>query len=275
MRHVIPLLPLVLALAACTAPNPATEPPAAAAPAEAAADGAATAAPVAVDAQALAASHWRLDSAVDAAGQSIGALFPEPGGPLQLDFADGRISVSGGCNRMSGGFTLADGTLGVGPLAQTRMLCGGPLMAADEAIAARLSGGGTLAFDDDDGRLVLATADGDRLAFRGEATAATRFGGEGERVFLEVAPQRVACHHPLIPDFQCLHVREISFDGNGVKTGTGEWQFFYQDIEGYTHEPGVRNVLRLKRFNVQDPPADGSSIAYVLDMVVETELVQP
>ena len=275
MRHAVPLLPLVLVLAACTAPNPPAEPAAPAAPvAPATPDTPATPA-AAVDAQALAASHWRLDSAVDAGGQSIGALFPEPGGPLQLGFADGQISVSGGCNRMSGGFTLADGTLSVGPLAQTKMFCGGGgLMAADEAIAARLSGGGTLAFDDD-GRLVLATADGDRLAFRAEATAETRFGGEGERVFLEVAPQRVPCPHAMIPDFQCLHVREISFDENGVKTGTGEWQFFYQDIEGYTHEPGVRNVLRLKRFNVQDPPADGFSVAYVLDMVVETEQVAP
>lgn len=275
MRHVIPLLPLVLALAACTSPNPPAEPSAPAAAAEAAEAGAATAAPAAVDAQALAASHWRLDSAVDAGGQSIGALFPEPGGPLQLGFADGRVSVSGGCNRMNGDFTLADGRLTVGPLAQTKMFCGGgALMAADEAIAARLSGGGALAFDDD-GRLVLTTVDGDRLAFRGEPTAEARFGGEGERVFLEVAAQRVPCPHAMIPDHRCLHVREVTYDGDGLKTGTGEWQFFYQDIEGFTHEPGVRNVLRLKRFNVQDPPADGSSLAYVLDMVVETEQVEP
>src|SRR5690606_7667063 len=173
MRHAVPLLPLVLALAACTAPNPPAEPAAPAAPATP--DTPATPA-VAVDAQALAASHWRLDSAVDAGGQSIGALFPEPGGPLQLGFADGQISVSGGCNRMSGGFTLADGTLSVGPLAQTKMFCGGGgLMAADEAIAARLSGGGPPA-SDDDGRRVLATADGDRPGSRAVAPGWRRRG---------------------------------------------------------------------------------------------------
>ena len=75
----------------------------------------------------------------------------------------------------------------------------------------------------------------------------------------------------MIPDYRCLHVREIAYDDQGLKIGEGEWQFFYQEIEGYTHEPGVRNVLRLDRFNVANPPADGSSIACVLDMVVESE----
>jgi len=33
--------------------------------------------------------------------------------------------------------------------------------------------------------------------------------------------------------------------------------------------------LRLKRFQVKNPPADGSSVAYVLDVVVESEAVKP
>ena len=90
-----------------------------------------------------------------------------------------------------------------------------------------------------------------------------------------MAAQAAACNHPLIPDMQCLQVRELKYDDQGLKTGTGDWQFLYQDIEGYTHQPGVRNVLRLKRYPVANPPADGSSIAYVLDMVVESEQVKP
>ena len=41
-------------------------------------------------------------------------------------------------------------------------------------------------------------------------------------------------------------------------------------IEGYTHEDGVRNVVRVKRYEVKNPPADAPSQAYVLDMVVES-----
>lgn len=271
MRPALSLLPLVIALAACAPSNPPSEPPPAAAAAAASTTSSQAVAP---DARALAANHWTLDDAVDGSGARIDALFPGPDHVLQLDFADGRISVGGGCNQMNGTYALAGGRLSVGPMVQTKKFCGEPLMATDEAIARLLGAGGTLSTAAD-GALVLATAAGERLAFAATPTAETRFGGPGERVFLEVAPQRVACHHPLIPDFRCLHVREITYDGQGLKTGTGEWQFLYDDIEGYTHQPGVRNVLRLKRYKVPNPPVDGSSIAYVLDIVVESETVAP
>ncbi|WP_423454462.1 DUF4377 domain-containing protein [Ottowia sp. VDI28] len=72
-------------------------------------------------------------------------------------------------------------------------------------------------------------------------------------------------------DAQCLRVREIRYGDNGVKQGEGEWQLFYSEIEGYKHEPGIRNVLRVNRFKRQNVPADASAYAYVLDMVVESE----
>lgn len=268
MRTLAALLAATVVLSACAPSNPPAEaPPPASTPV-----GGITAAP---DAQALAASRWQLDSAVDATGRGIDALFPAPDQRLQLEFADGRVSVSGGCNRMSGDYTLAEGRLVVGPLGRTKMFCGGGvLMAADDAIAARLSAGGTLAIAGD-GSLVLTTDVGDRLDFTGTPTPQTRHGGTGERVFLEIAPDRVACHHPLMPDFRCLHVREVKYDADGLKSAHGEWRFFYEQIEGYTHQPGVRNVLRVDRFEVPDPPADGSSVAWVLDMVVESETVAP
>ena len=113
------------------------------------------------------------------------------------------------------------------------------------------------------------------LVFKGAPTAATRFGGPAERVFLEVGPETKPCSHPLIPDKQCLQVREVRFDENGLRVGEpGEWQNFFDEIEGYTHQPGVRNVLRIDRYTRKDVPADASRYAYVLDMVVESEQVQ-
>ena len=266
MRPALASLPLSLALLACAPSNPPAEPPPAAArPATNAAG---------PDAAALAARHWRLSEAVDRQGARIAALLPGGEHVLQMDFADGRIAVSGGCNQMNGTYTLAGDRFSAGPMAQTKKFCGEALMATDDAIARLLAAGGTLAAGTD-GVLVLATDAGDRLTFTGTPTAETRFGGPGERVFLEVAPERVACHHPMMPDYRCLHVREVHYDAQGLKTGTGDWQFLYQDIEGYTHQPGVRNVLRLDRYKVANPPADGSSIAYVLDMVVESETVAP
>src|SRR2546427_3924036 len=45
-----------------------------------------------------------------------------------------------------------------------------------------------------------------------------------------------------------------------------KFENFYGNIEGYTHEDGVRNVVRVKRYEVKNPPADAPSQAYVLDM---------
>lgn len=220
----------------------------------------------------LSAYHWHLVDATSAAGERLDALFPNPERPVTLDFADGRVSVSNTCNRMAGTLTLDGSTFSVDDLMRTEMACEEPLMRAEAAIAAVLAGGGTVQKERD--ALVLTTPAGDTLSFHGEPTADTRFGGPGERVFFEVAPQRVACSHPMIPDYQCLHVREVRYDDDGLQVEHGEWEFLYQDIEGYTHEPGTRNVVRLTRYQVQNPPADGSSVAYVLDMVVESELVE-
>ena len=60
----------------------------------------------------------------------------------------------------------------------------------------------------------------------------------------------------------------------GARTPVGDpgpFGNFYATIEGYTHEPGVRNVLRVDRYEIKDPPADAPSQAFVLDMVVESD----
>ncbi len=259
----IPVLSLlVLALATACTPadrDPATPP---------AADTA-----TAFDAARLPAYHWTLAEATGSDGARIDALFPRADRPLQLDFADGRVGVSNACNRIGGSYTVTGDAFAAPQLAMTQMACAdAALMQSDGEIARRLEAGGSVRFDGDDA-LVYTTTAGDTLRFTGTPTPQTRYGGPGERVFLEVAAQRVPCHHAMIPDYQCLHVREISYDDGGLRTGAGDWQFLYQDIEGYSHEPGVRNVLRLDRYTIADPPADGSSLAYVLDMVVESETV--
>ena len=53
--------------------------------------------------------------------------------------------------------------------------------------------------------------------------------------------------------------------------GDAEWGPMFEDIEGFTHEDGVRNVVRVKRYQVPEPAADAPPQAYVLDMVVESE----
>lgn len=49
----------------------------------------------------------------------------------------------------------------------------------------------------------------------------------------------------------------------------GPWHALPQGIEGYEHEPGIRNVVRVQRY--RPAPAGASSAVYVLDMVVESQ----
>ena len=268
MKRLSPLA-LVLALAACSAPPPSPPPPASTGETPLAD---ATPAPATLDAATLAAHHWKLAEASDGQGNRIEALFANADKPVQLDFVDGRVAVGNTCNRMGGGYAIEGGQLKFDRFASTMMACADPKLAAlDTEVGQRLQGA-LKAEMPDASSLKLTNAAGDILLFKGEPTAQTRYGGPGERVFLEIAAQTKPCSHPLIPDKQCLQVREIKYDDKGLKIGTpGAFENFYSDIEGYTHESGVRNVLRVKRYKIANPPADGSSLAYVLDMVVESE----
>ena len=88
-----------------------------------------------------------------------------PGGDAQLQFDrnSGRVSGSGGCNRVTGSFTRAGVSLKLGQMAATRMACADPVRGANEAqfvsalqttASYRLAGPGRLALLDASGRTV-------------------------------------------------------------------------------------------------------------------------
>lgn len=217
--------------------------------------------------------HWRLHDAIDQSGERIDTLFGDVNNRVQIDFVDNRLSISGGCNQIGGSYAFDQATLKVGQLIQTMKACEEPLMKREAELKGYFGKSlQTQLSDSETPLLTLSNTDGLQLIFEGVATAATRYGSEGEQVFFEVQPQLVACNHPLIPEYECLQVREIVYDKSGVKSSEGDWQFLYQEIEGYKHQPGVRNVLRVNRFPLINPPADGPGIAYVLDMTVESEM---
>ena len=218
--------------------------------------------------------QWRLTGATDAKGQAIDALLVRTELPVTLEFGGSKLAVSNTCNRMNGGYTIGGKAIVIDKLASTMMACADPkLMALDGEISRRLEGPLTLLLaESEPPQLRITNRAGDTFSFRAEPTAETRYGGPAERVFLEVAAQTKPCSHPLIPDMQCLQVRELQYDDKGLKVGTpGAFGNFYDSIEGYTHQPGVRNVLRLQRYTRQNVPADASKYAYVLDMVVESD----
>jgi heat shock protein HslJ len=74
---------------------------------------------------------------------------------------------------------------------------------------------------------------------------------------LIVGPELVECTG--VAPMMCMQVKENPED---------DWQLFYDQIEGFTHEPGFDTVLRVSVSPVPNAPADASSLAYSLIEVV-------
>jgi hypothetical protein len=81
-------------------------------------------------------------------------------------------------------------------------------------------------------------------------------GNSGEILF--IASERVDCQG-LIPQ-KCLQTRS---DENA------DWEFFYDEIEGFEHEVGYRYKLLVEITEVDNPPQDASSLRYQLIKVLE------
>lgn len=86
--------------------------------------------------------------------------------------------------------------------------------------------------------------------------------GEGERQTLYVAPYTRTCQG--MYEMQCMLVRESRY---------GEWLNFYNQIQGFTYEPGYEYVLLVGWREVPNPPADASSREYWLIQMVEKKRV--
>lgn len=274
----IDLFFLVVSLAACnqgTSPG-STAPQAAPAPALESTPSTATPAVACTPdiATPLLANQWQLTSASDATGQAMPVLFPVEDQPLGIAVANGRLNVTGSCNRISAGYQMLDGAqMQVSSGSSTMMACPQPLADADAAIARFLSGTLQVSIAGETGapQLRLTAADGSVLTFSGTPTPETRFGGPGARAFLEVSPQH--CEAPA--SSPCLMVRDRHFDENGLDSGSpGEWRALPEGIEGYIRVDGEQHVVRVQRF--EKAGADGSPATqhFVFDLTVETRTVE-
>jgi heat shock protein HslJ len=272
--HHLSLIVAALFLAGCAKSPPPESPAAEAVPAATPAPAEPAAAPD--TASTLTANQWQLKSATDAAGQSIAALFPSPDKPLGLLFGEGRINVTGGCNRMSAGYQLLDSAqLQSTPGPTTMMACPPPLGDADAAIAGFLNGTLQVAIEGDSGapQLRLAATDGRVLIFGGTPTPETRFGGPGTRAFLEVSPK--PCEAPASAAASCLTVRDRHFDEQGLESGTpGEWRALPEGIEGFTPAAGEQQVVRVKRFEQAGAAGGAPTEHFVFDMVVQSTTIR-
>ena len=223
--------------------------------------------------------HWTLVFATDANNRRIAGLPPGPDRPVVLSFDGSRLSVQGPCNRLVGGYEVtAANQLTVNVGASTRMACDPGLMQADSALfdllakplQVQLTGR-----QDSSAQLQLVSPGNGAINFTGEPTPESLYGA-GTTVFLEIAAQSVACSIPPSPNTRCPQYRERHYDDKGLMVGIpGEWKPLTFNIEGFTHREGVRTVVRVKRFQRPASARGAPSNLYVLDLVVESEIVKP
>jgi heat shock protein HslJ len=215
--------------------------------------------------------EWTLQAAVDGAGNPVSTLLV-PGHSFVMRFDGARVAIQGGCNLWSSAWRLSpQNSLTFGRAATTQKACETPLMAADTALAAALAAPLQARLDAGEVPMLhLVSADRQTLSFSGRRTSKSLY-GPPTRIFLEVAAQRTPCTPTLQAPTTCLQARELRFDEKGLRVGKpGPWQPFYGEIIGYSHTPGVGNVLRINRFKRPQPQAGASAYVYELDLVVES-----
>lgn len=83
---------------------------------------------------------------------------------------------------------------------------------------------------------------------------------EGDVVRMWIEPELVPCEG--VAPMECM---EVSY------TEDGEPQLFYDQIDGFTFTPGTAYVLDVRVTEVENPPADASSLSYSLVEVVSED----
>ncbi|KAB7685571.1 META and DUF4377 domain-containing protein [Plesiomonas shigelloides] len=174
--------------------------------------------------------------------------------PATLDIQQGHLAAFAGCNRMMGAASVENNQLVVKQLAASMMMCEPQAMEREQAFSTFLASRPTISLKDN--QLTLTQGD-----IRYQFSAQPAF-AEGVTKFIYVAAERKPCMG--VAPQSCLQIREDS---------NAPWQNYYGAIEGFEPEPGISYRLRIKEFEVANPPADGSSKRWVLDMIVESAVV--
>lgn len=203
---------------------------------------------------------------------------PDAPKPIILNFSDeGRLSISTSCNTMGSTWKIENNQIVTGSLMSTMMACPDNYM-KQEGIASSWFEGRKAPFvlnlnDREKPTLTIIAANGEKIVLTGQMTPETKYNAKGETIFLEISPETKQCTG--VAPQTCLQVREIKYNEQGLKTQVDkDWSLFYDKIEGFTHTPNERQIIRLQRYEIKNPAADQSKYAYVYDMSVEREAVK-
>ena len=183
----------------------------------------------------------------------------------------GALYIQTPCNNQSGAWKLQDSKqITTTDLASTMKACSPEKMQLERWSAQLLSKQQLqyqISGKTETPVLTLTNQQGQQYQFTGTLKPEVKYQGQAETVFFEVAPQTEACNGQQ----QCLRVKEIRYDANGLKQPSqGQWHTLNQSIEGYQHDPKVSKIIRVKKYKT----AQGNDV-FLYDMTVEQRLITP
>ena len=222
---------------------------------------------------------WSVREASDAQGRLLADFSKNPN--VQLQFKDGLLAVSGGCNNFSTSYQLdsQNSNISLGRVAGTMMSCAPELMAQDEAIE-KVVNNTKLHIeltekDDGELNLMMKNKQGDHLLLVAPASYYTRARnsyGPPRIVFWEIRNAKPC--KPVQGEEFCPVIREITYDDQGNKIKKDKWSPLWVRIMGWKFNPRERQVLRLKIYEQKSSGFCGTVLpAVTLDKIIEREIV--
>lgn len=189
---------------------------------------------------------------------TLGKSQPLTPKPITLTFSENnRLAGSSGCNRYMGGFSIQGEQFSItSPLGSTRMACPETVMKQENEFLKALAAAKSYEINAKE-ELEIQYSDGKQnqvLRFAPVKASSTK---ETEKI-IYVNNKTVPCTG--VGKLDCLQVKE-SLNSN--------WQFYYQQIEGFNYKPGYLYKLRVREEVIPNPPADGSSRKWILVEVME------
>lgn len=185
------------------------------------------------------------------------------------------VNYSVGCNMMSAVYELQDDKINVEQSMSTQMLCE-DLNKAESQLNKLMHGESQLRLVYGESPILTQITDNAVLTWSGKMSAEAKYNAKGETLFWAIAAETKPCLADSAQ--QCLQVKPISYDDQGLKVHEGKWTEFSGNIEGYQHDSAHNEVIRLQRYAIDNTNkkrlAKPSEYAYVLDTVIESSIVE-
>lgn len=220
--------------------------------------------------------RWSLTSARDDDGQPITELMNiKDQVILSFNQYEGQHTVrySVGCNIMSANYQLQGFSLKTEDSMSTKMSCQ-DLDNAEDIINDIMEGDSQISMvNGDTPTLTQVTDDSETLVWTGRMTSQAKYNTKGDTLFWSVSAQTKPCADN--SSQQCLQIKPVTYDEQGIKVSEGKVVEFSGNIEGYQHNTTHDEVLRLQRYPLDNSNNSAKSKhAYVFDAVIESTKVE-